>query len=204
MSSPIPETELITRAQNGDTHAFAQLYKATVAELTASVTGKLYRAGLHRLHADDVVQETYLRAYRVLPRYEDQGRPFIAYLHTIAGNLIFDALKSHAHRRELPFTHIATASSSPTDVWYDRAAPQHERPDERTVLADDFGRLVALIPELTELQQEVLLNRHYYCLSVEETAREMGVSPQVVKVRCAAAIASLRRLYAAAYPVEVT
>lgn len=197
----IPETTLIAQAQNGDTSAFETLYQHTVKDLTAAIKAKLRRLGTHAHTADDIVQETYLRALRALPGYEDRGKPFIAWLHTIAGFLILDLLKS-AKNRELTFTHVSSGANSASDGWFDRPDRQQDRPEDRTVLADDFTRLMALFPSLTELQQEILLNRYYYGLTVEETAREMGMNPGAVKTRCSAGAASLRRLHADQYPPE--
>ncbi|HEV2346374.1 MAG TPA: RNA polymerase sigma factor [Actinocrinis sp.] len=199
----IPETTLIAQAQNGDTSAFATLYEQTRDELTKAVAAKLHRSGAHPDHADDIVHETYFRAIRGLPDYEDRGRPFIAWLHTIAGFLVLDLLKSSRHRREYTFTHLSSGGDSASDAWFDRPDREHQRPEQQVVRADEFDQLIPLLHKLTDLQREAMLNRYYYGLTVEETAREMGMKAGAVKTLCGRAVTAIRRLHAAEYPSEL-
>jgi len=83
--------------------------------------------------------------------------------------------------------------------FFDRPDPEHDRPEHQAVRTDDFNRLIRLFPSLTELQQEAMLNRYYYGLTIEETAREMDMTPGAVKVMCGRATTRLRQLHAAQY-----
>jgi len=57
----------------------------------------VYRYVLMRLHntddAEDVVQETFMKAYQAIDRYEDEGKGMLPYLFTIARNLLINHTK---------------------------------------------------------------------------------------------------------------
>lgn len=197
----IPEATLITQARNGDTQAFATLYQHTHKDLTRIITARQrrYTPRPDPQLTEDIVSETYTRAFPKINAYTDQGRPFIAWLTTIACNLLSDHMKSSGHQRTRTFTHII---GDDTWITFDRADLEHVRPEYRTLLGDEFDRLIPLIHQLTGRQRDVLLRRYYYGLTIEETALEMGVSQNVVKTRCGTAIASLRRLHEARYPSD--
>ena len=68
--------------------------------------GATERSGLS---ADDVAQEVCLAAITALPRYKDQGRPFLAFVYGIAAHKVADAHRAAARNR-----------SDPTDVVPER------------------------------------------------------------------------------------
>ena len=197
----IPEATLITQARNGDTQAFATLYQHTHKDLTRIITAKQrrYTPRPDPQLTEDIVSETYTRAFPKIGTYTDQGRPFIAWLITIACNLLSDHMKSSGHQRTRTFTHII---GDDTWITFDRPDLEHVRPEYRTLLGDEFDRLIKLFPQLTELQQEAMLNRYYYGLSIEETAGEMGMTPGAVKTLCGRAATRLRNLHEVRYPSD--
>ena len=200
----IPETTLIAQAQNGDTSAFAQLYEHTRDDLTRIISAKLRRYVAHSYGeiTEDIVAETYTRAWAKLGTWADEGAPFIAWLVTIAHRFLLDYMKSANVQRTRTFTAITSGGHSVSNGWFDRPGPEHDRPEHRILRKDEFDQLIPLLHKLTALQREALLNRHYYGLTVEETAREMGMNPGAVKTLCGRAVASLRRLHAAEYPSD--
>lgn len=87
MTSPDPQdSALIRQAQAGDDEAFEQL----VERYTAGLYRVVRRFASDSAEAEALVQEAFLRAWRALPRYRDDG-PFFPYLVTIAANLGRDA-----------------------------------------------------------------------------------------------------------------
>lgn len=92
------ERALIDAAKAGDKDAFGHLY----ARYGPSVMRlAVYRAGSA---AEDVVAETFTRAWAALPRYRDRGKPFSAWLYAIARNVITDQLRKNG--RVVPTEHI--------------------------------------------------------------------------------------------------
>jgi RNA polymerase sigma-70 factor, ECF subfamily len=79
-----------------DADAFAALYEAHVERIHAHVRARVGDADL----ADDLTAQVFLRAWQAIERYRPvDGRPFLAWLFTIANNLVVDHYRRG--RREL-------------------------------------------------------------------------------------------------------
>jgi len=90
------DAQLIAVTQGGEVEAFQEL----VGRYQHRLFGLCYKL-LGRHHdAEDACQETFLRAYRALDRY-DPGRPFDRWLLTIAANCCVSMLRRRRPRREL-------------------------------------------------------------------------------------------------------
>jgi RNA polymerase sigma-70 factor (ECF subfamily) len=90
--------EIIKRAKSGDREAFDTLHEMYVTPV--------YRYVLMRLHnvddTEDVVQETFMKAYQAIDRYEDEGKGMLPYLFTIARNLLINHTKKKRPETFLP------------------------------------------------------------------------------------------------------
>ena len=95
---PLPEDQLVARCRQGDMEAFAQLY---ALYQQAVFTHAYYLIG-SREEAQDVCQETFLRAYRALPNFRG-GCSLKTWLLTICGNLCRDHLRTSRKRREINY-----------------------------------------------------------------------------------------------------
>ena len=130
-------------------------------------------------HADDLVQETLLRAWAALDRFEP-GTNMKAWLFVILRNCV---LKSHRKRRRW--------IEDPDGLYAERlqtAPDQHLRLD----IQDTLQALEQLRPE----RREVLILTAAEGLSYEEAARICGIPEGTVKSRLARARADLARLLA--------
>ncbi len=81
--------EIIRRAKEGDSKAFDMLYSTYFTPLYRYVFIRLKT----REDAEDVVQDTFLKAYQALPRYEHTRDSMLPYLFTIARNLLINHTK---------------------------------------------------------------------------------------------------------------
>src|ERR1051325_5972192 len=86
----------VSRARTGDTDAFRVL----VERHSRSVFRLAYRMTGNEQDAEDVVQETFLRAYRQLGRYESRSS-FGTWIYRIAANYSLDLIRSKKHRQEV-------------------------------------------------------------------------------------------------------
>ncbi|MFP5297485.1 MAG: RNA polymerase sigma factor [Actinomycetota bacterium] len=99
--------ELVRRAQRGDADAFGLLYqrnRASVYRLARSYLGG---------DVDDAVAETFVRAWKGLPRYRDRGLPFAAWLYGIARNVVKDELRFRKRAEPRSGLPEATVTESP-------------------------------------------------------------------------------------------
>jgi RNA polymerase sigma-70 factor (ECF subfamily) len=138
------------------------------------------------LSADDVAQEVCLAAIQALPRYQDQGRPFLAFVYGIAAHKVADAHRAAARNK-----------SDPTDVVPERYSPD-VGPEQMALQADTSARMNKLLAVLPDKQREILILRIVVGLSAEETADAVGSTPGAVRVAQHRALAKLKNEITAA------
>jgi RNA polymerase sigma-70 factor (ECF subfamily) len=129
-----------------------------------------------RNRAEDIVQETLLRAWRNLDRLDEDARPVRPWLFTVAQRLAIDA---HRARRVRP-PEVGDAALS--------AVPELDRMEgtlDRLIVADALN---ALSPD----HRAVIVETYYRGRTVAEAARVLGVPPGTVKSRCYYALRALK------------
>src|SRR5437773_1155785 len=82
------DVELVRAYRNGDVHAFEELHRRYVASIYRLVRRKLGDA----LLAEDIAQETFMKALRMMDKV-DESFNFGGWVHTVARNLCFDELR---------------------------------------------------------------------------------------------------------------
>ena len=134
--------------------------------------------------AQDVVQETMLRAWKrpaLLDRDEDAAR---AWLFTVARNLVIDDRRSARYAREistddLPETASADATEAILDRWLVTDALTALSPEHRTVLVSAYylGRPIAEIARRERVPEGTVKSRLHYALRAMRLAlQERGVT----------------------------
>ncbi len=91
-----PEPEVVSRARRGDLEAFEELVRSCQAPIYRFVL----RIVREPATAEDVTQEAFLRAYRMLPRFRGEAK-FTTWLYRIARNAAVDSMRRGAHQRRL-------------------------------------------------------------------------------------------------------
>jgi RNA polymerase sigma-70 factor, ECF subfamily len=135
--------------------------------------------------ADDVAQEVCLAVLTALPGYQDQGRPFLAFVYGIAAHKVADAHRAVARNRTEPVAEVP-------DV------PETEPgPEQRVMRGELTSQMSSLLQVLPAKQREILVLRVVVGLSAEETAAAVGSTPGAVRVTQHRALARLRRALAA-------
>lgn len=132
--------------------------------------------------ADDVAQEVCLAVLTALPKYRDEGRPFLAFVYGIAGHKVADAHRSAARNRAEPVSEIPDA----TDLT--------DGPEEQVMHGEIVGRMNRLLESLSGKQREIVHLRVVVGLSVEETAEAVGSTPGAVRVAQHRALNRLRAI----------
>src|SRR5512146_1872308 len=80
------DEQVIKQVKNGDAEAYGLLYEQYAEVIFRYVHSHLER----RLDAEDLTEEIFLRAWRALPKYDERGLPFSAFLFRIARNSLID------------------------------------------------------------------------------------------------------------------
>jgi RNA polymerase sigma-70 factor (ECF subfamily) len=172
---------LVERAINGDRDAFAALYEARRAAV--------YRFIYHRVNnstlADDLTQETFLRALNRIGRFEPRQHIF-AWFSTIARNLINDHLKSGWNNRtKLMWT--------PSDDAVPAAA-EHD-PAAVAISTDVSVALWALVAKLESVdQRRVIKLRFWGDRSIHEVSQVMNKEEGAIKALQYRAVRTLAQM----------
>jgi len=105
-----------------------------------------------------------------LPRYRDQGRPFMAFVYGIAAHKVADAHRGAARVKADPVEELPEAMSVDNG------------PEQLALDADASRRMAELLELLPEKQREVLVLRLVVGMSAEETAEAVGSTAGAVRV----------------------
>ena len=170
---------LVAASQKGDQAAFGELvrrYQRAVHRLAWSLTR-------NASDADDLAQETFVRAWGAIGRFET-GQPLYPWLARIVTNQAFSLFR---HRRRRPETSIEPLVEAGQQWGVEDDPAEHVASGEReALLRDCFG-------QLAEEHQAVLALRAVQDLSYDEIASALSVPVGTVMSRLSRARAELRR-----------
>ncbi|MDQ7007392.1 MAG: RNA polymerase sigma factor [Acidobacteriota bacterium] len=180
-AAPVPtgdsDAPLVRRAREGDLEAFAALVERYQRPLTAKALGCLRQVQ----DADDLVQETFLRAWRGLGSFREDSR-FGPWLYRILRNLVVD--RSRKAWREIEGAEEIAR----------RAADGAPTPEEEMMSRDLAAQVQKALDALPEgRQREIFRLRFQQGLPIAEIAGRLGIHPGTVKVHIFRTARRLRR-----------
>ena len=165
-----------------------QAYRELVGQYQRRVYALALRMVRQAEDAEDITQETFVRMFRALDRY-DLERPFSTWLFTIASRLCID--------------HIRRRRTAPVALYYRDSESGEEReievqdagvrPDEAAQREQEERKVQGLIDALPPHYRVVVVLRHQQELSYEEIAEVLGMPLGTVKARIHRARALLAR-----------
>lgn len=173
------ERRLVEAACRGEESAIEALYRTHYDAIYRYVTLRLGSSSV----AEDVTSQVFLGMVRGLGRYQDQGRPFVAWLYGIAQKQIAFFLRGRSRSPGLADLEAA-AELTADGVGPDATA------EERELRAAVAHALV----KVPDGQREVLLLRYVLSLSVAETAAAVGRTEGAVKQLQLRGLTSLKNL----------
>jgi RNA polymerase sigma-70 factor (ECF subfamily) len=168
----VSDLDQITRAAAGDPSAVSWL----VDRYSPGVLGLATRMLGDRMEAEDVTQETFLRAWKALPTWEPRAR-FSTWLHRVALNLCYDVLRK---RRE----------SLPGEL--PEMTDPELTPPERLLQTERVKAIETAIADLPERQAAALTLCALQGHSQVEAAKIMETSEEALESLLARARRSLR------------
>jgi RNA polymerase sigma-70 factor (ECF subfamily) len=172
------EAQLIRLAQQGDAAACTELYDRHYDAIYRYCYCRVSDAGL----AQDLTSEVFVRMVDRLDTFKVRGRPLLAWLYTIARNLVADAHRQHGKAIHLPLDSASPLSSN------DRGDPM--RRVERRIQAEC---LAAALRHLTEEQRQVILLKFMEDYRNGQVARILNKSEGAIKSLQHRALNALRR-----------
>jgi RNA polymerase sigma-70 factor, ECF subfamily len=175
-----PDAELVTRARHGDSLAFELVMRRHNRRLFRIARGLVW----NDVEAEDVLQESYVRAYARLGDLAD-GQALAAWLARIVANEALGRCRSAA--RVVSLEEHRACNGAADDGESDTAAtePACDQPDpERLTASSELRRLLeAAVDALPQEFRTVFVLREVEGLSTAETAACLALRPETVKTR---------------------
>jgi RNA polymerase sigma-70 factor (ECF subfamily) len=137
--------------------------------------------------AEDLVQETFLRAYTRLGTFELRA-DFGTWLHRIAANGALDLLRRRK-RRAQALSLVASDSQAPLDQFADPTPSPHEAACQ----AEVAQRIESVLDHLTAMERTAFVLRHFENHSIEEIGRALDLGQSAAKQAIFRAVQKVRR-----------
>lgn len=200
MGSPAPaqnwesvtavDRDLVVRARGGDQDAFAEIVRCHQRR----VYGVALRMTRRHEVADDIAQDTFVRAYRSLDRFE-LGRPLGPWLVKIAVNLSINYLNAPARREQALYTEESPDGPAGASLSSDPSREPLESNPMRCLASSELARALAgALEKLTPEHRAVLLLKVDEGLRYDDIAETLGISRGTVMSRLFRARAHLKIL----------
>ena len=170
----------LARARQGDSEAF----RALVERHSRSVFRLAYRMTGNEQDAEDVVQESFLRAYRQLGRFESRAN-FGTWLYRIVANCSVDLMRAQQAR------HDQTRRES-LDAVMTLPAGEEPGPERLARSAEIAARVRTALGGLSPLERAAFTLRHYEGRSIDEISRALGLGMSAAKHSVFRAVKKLR------------
>ena len=183
LSKWMPQTDAaaVALARDGDSEAF----RALVDRHSRAVYRVAHRMTGSSQDAEDVVQETFLKAYRQLGRFESRAN-FSTWLHRIAVNCSIDLIRSRPHREAGHDTSDLDQFDADDRV---QGNPSPERLMLSTEVQDRVGRAMSA---LSEMERAAFTLRHFEGQSIDEISRALGLKTNATKHSIFRAVKKMR------------
>jgi RNA polymerase sigma-70 factor (ECF subfamily) len=136
------------------------------------------------------VQETFLRAYRQLAKFDDRAS-FGTWLYRIAANCSLDLIRARKRRSENRENHDSSEEGAPDPM---QSLADGAPTPERLALSSEVERRVAgALDDLSEMERAAFVLRHYEGMCIDDISRTLGVQPNAAKHSIFRAVQKLRR-----------
>ena len=172
---------VLDRARQGDGEAF----RALVEQHSRSVFRLAFRMTGNEQDAEDVVQESFLRAYRQLGRFESRAN-FGTWLYRIVANCSVDLMRSKQAR------HDQVRGDSLDEAAIDLPAADVPGPERMAQSAEIERRVQDALRELSPLERAAFTLRHYEGRSIDEISATLGLGTSAAKHSVFRAVKKLR------------
>jgi RNA polymerase sigma-70 factor (ECF subfamily) len=194
------DNEAAREALAGNQQAFGLL----VDRHSRAIFRLAFRITANEQDAEDIVQETFLRAFKQLPKFESQCA-FGTWLYRICTNCALDHIRARKTRREQgPATLNGCGRNGDESMlhWLDRVAAPEPSPERLTQSSQIAKFLEPAMASLSETERAAFILRHYEGCDIDEIAAALGVRAGAAKHSVFRAVQKLRRAMQPIWQVE--
>ena len=179
----LTDAAIVARARAGD----ADAYRVLVERHSRALFRLAFRMTGNESDAEDVVQESFLRAYRQLGKFDERAS-FGTWLYRIATNCSLDLVRSRKRRSE---------QMAPADEEMENPIlnlPGHDPTPERSAMSTEVRERVAeAMNELSATERTAFVLRHFEGMCIEDVSRVLECQPGAAKHSVFRAVQKLRR-----------
>lgn len=174
----LDDAAAVAQARGGDEDAFRVL----VERHSRSIYRLAYRMTGRPEDAEDVVQETFVRAFRQLGRFESRSN-FATWVYRIGFNCAIDYMRARPHRESAELPETLDRMSGPA------AAPTM---DDLVYAGQISERVQNALQQLSPQERAAFLMRHYQGCSIEEICGTLGLRSNAAKHSIFRAVRKMR------------
>ena len=164
---------LAVKAQKGDREAFGVL----VENFQTRIYSFCYHFFRDRDIATEMTQETFLRAYRYIKKY-DSKRKFSTWIYSIAKNICIDEKRKMDRSRTVPIEDV-----NPSSFQSSHQGQHLKDPSQISLQLEDRMLLESAIAQLPDKYRAAIILCYFQELPYQEIADVLGLSLNLVKVR---------------------
>lgn len=173
----------VAKARAGDAEGFRVLverHSRTLFRLAYRMTG-------NEQDAEDVVQDSLLRAYRQLRSFDERAT-FRTWIYRITVNCSIDLVRSRKRRLE-----NAGGTDPDRDDPMQAVASAAPTPDRLAMSAEARGRIEMAMQKLSVSERTAFVLRHFEGMCIDDVSRALGCEPGAAKHSVFRAVRKLRR-----------
>jgi len=171
------EKKLIKEAKKGSENAFGVLYTTFLSRIYRYILSYVYDSHI----AEDLTQETFLKAWKYLPKYSTKKGTFQAFLYRIARNISID----HQRKRKHKVLNIEFGENVTTGEDF----------EEKLIADEKIKKVHEALSGLKELERQLVILRFFEELPFAEIAKIVGKREGAVRVKTFRAIKKLKDIY---------
>jgi len=183
----LTDAAFVAKARLGD----ADAYRVLVERHSRALFRLAYRMTCNESDAEDVVQESFLRAYRQLGRFDERAS-FGTWLYRIATNCALDLVRSKKRRSEQMAPADADSDSSMPDPMLNLPATG-PTPERSAYSSEVRERVAEAMNDLSATERTAFVLRHFEGMCIEDVSRVLECQPGAAKHSVFRAVQKLRR-----------
>jgi len=188
----LTDRAFVARARSGDADAFRVLVERhgrALFRLAFRMTG-------NEQDAEDVVQESFLRAYRQLAKFDERAS-FGTWLYRIAANCSLDLVRARKRRGGAATPAMVAGAGegdrSEIDLVMTNLASTEPSPEREALSTEVRDRVADAMNDLSATERTAFVLRHFEGMCIEEVSRVLDCQPGAAKHSVFRAVQKLRR-----------
>ncbi len=195
------QLQTIRKASDGDREAFDRLVREQEGPLRALVTAQMGEGLRSRIEVEDLLQETFLHAFRSIGQFEGSSEAaFRAWLARIASNTVAEkgrrlTAQKVDYQREVALPGDPSSDSPRGGAPSPNLASPQTSPSGNLRREERLERLLGAIEKLAPDHRQVIVLTRIEGLSVKEVAQRMGRSDKATSMLLLRAMLALREIF---------